>query len=233
MVTVLMVECYLVYRWYERYYGPLAVTGTTIGTPQELGTTGPATPPGLEGASSDRRGGAVVMVHRATPETIVDNSTYVDHSLSNGNPEAVLLVTQVGGPDRPADTSRKGVWYDGTRDRWAIFNQDLTPMTEGAVFNMIVAEGPGGDTFVHRAVPTNTGAESTYVDHPAANAAPDAVLSVTPNWNPGGRGGTYNDHPVGVWYDADEERWTIRNEDLAPIPDLAAFNVTVLRDDTF
>ena len=54
-----------------------------------------------------------------------------------------------------------------------------------------------------------------------------AVLSVTPSWNPGGGGGTYVDHPVGVLYDAEEERWAILNQDLAPMTEGAAYNVSL------
>ncbi|MCA1740779.1 MAG: hypothetical protein LC740_18750, partial [Actinobacteria bacterium] len=58
------------------------------------------------------------------------------------------------------------------------------------------------------------------------NGNPNAVLYVTQNWNPGGReGGTYNDHPVGVWYDTNREKWAIFNQDRAAIPEGAAFNV--------
>lgn len=84
-----------------------------------------------------------------------------------------------------------------------------------------------GSAFVHRATPENVSDNSTYVDNPLANGHPDVVLSVTQNWNPGGGGGTYNDHPVGVWYDRGAEKWAIFNQDRATMPEGAAFNVTV------
>src|SRR5829696_2309628 len=67
--------------------------------------------------------------------------------------------------------------------------------------------------FVHRATPENISANSTYLDNPQTNDDPDVILYVTPNWNPGGGSGTYNDHPVGVWYDANAQRWAIFNQD--------------------
>ena len=88
-----------------------------------------------------------------------------------------------------------------------------------------------GSAFVHRATPENVSDNSTYVDDPRTNGHPDAVLSVTQNWNPGG-GGTYNDHPVGVWYDAGAGKWAIFNQDRAAMPEGAAFNVVVSRDPT-
>jgi len=89
---------------------------------------------------------------------------------------------------------------------------------------------PSGSAFVHRATPENVSDNSTYIDDPRANGHPDALLSVTQNWNPGGDGGTYNAHPIGVWYDAVAEKWAIANEDRAPMPEGASFNVVVSRD---
>lgn len=89
------------------------------------------------------------------------------------------------------------------------------------------APDPAGSAFVHRATPENVSYNSTYIDDPRTNDRPDAVLSVTQNWNPGGSGGTYNDHPVGVWYDDGAKKWAIFNQDRAAMPVEAAFNVTV------
>ena len=221
-VLVLAVEGYFGYRWYQRYYGAPADTEVaTSSTPGGGDITRPEEP-GAEGAA---------LVHRATSENIVDNSTYVDHPASNGNPNAVLLVTQAWAPDgTPANPHPMGVWYDANRGgRWAIFNQDLSPMPVNAAFNVVVLEEPGGNTFVHRATRANTEGENTYIAHPSADGTPEAVLSVTPNWNPGGSNGSYEAHPVGVWYDTDRERWAIRNQDLAAMPN-AAFGVSVLRN---
>jgi uncharacterized membrane protein len=82
--------------------------------------------------------------------------------------------------------------------------------------------------FVHGATPENTTFNSTYLDSPLINGNPDVILYVTQNWNPGGGGGTYNNHPVGVWYDDGRQRWAIFNQDRTPMPDGAAFNVAVL-----
>lgn len=81
--------------------------------------------------------------------------------------------------------------------------------------------------FVQQATPENVSANSTYIDNPLTNANPDAVLIITQNWNPGGGGGRYNDHPVGVWYDSGREKWAIFNQDRAEMPDDAAFNVAI------
>ncbi len=88
-------------------------------------------------------------------------------------------------------------------------------------------ESGGESVFVHRATPQNTSANSTYLDHPLTNDNPNAVLSITQNWNPGGVDGTYNAHPIGVWYDGSAEKWAIANEDRAAMPGGASFNAVV------
>jgi hypothetical protein len=86
--------------------------------------------------------------------------------------------------------------------------------------------------FVHRATSENISANSTYLDNPLTNDDPDVVLYVTPNWNPGGGTGTYNDHSVGVWYDSSARKWAIFNQDREAMPDGVAFNVAVLKEPT-
>jgi len=85
----------------------------------------------------------------------------------------------------------------------------------------------GGDVFVHRATSENISDNSTFIDNSLTNDNPDAILIVTQNWNPGGEGGTYNEHPIGVWYNADRGQWAVFNQDIEPMTEDAAFNVSV------
>ena len=101
--------------------------------------------------------------------------------------------------------------------------------TNGDASDAVGAQ-PGGSVFVHRATSENVSANSSYINDPSTNDKPNAVLTVTQNWNPGGDGGTYNAHPIGVWYDAGAGKWAIFNEDRAAMPEGAAFNVVVSRD---
>lgn len=82
--------------------------------------------------------------------------------------------------------------------------------------------------FIQRATSKNISGNSTYIDNRRINGKPDAVLSVTQSWNPGGGEGTYNNHPVGVWYDRSRQRWAIFNQDRAAMPRGAAFNMVIL-----
>ena len=221
VLSVLVVEGFLVYRYYAALPSPSDVQAVQ----RDPGTS--------EATRGELADSANAFVHRATFGTVVDNSTYLDYPPINGNPDAVLLVTwiQGSGGDAADDAHPVGVWYDANRGgSWAIFNQDLAPMSVGATFGVVALEEPGETVFVHRATSANTTGNATYVDDPSANERPDAVLAVTPSWNPGGGGGTYDDHPMGVRYDAEEERWTILNLDLAPMPEGAAFDVAVAPD---
>jgi RND superfamily putative drug exporter len=86
--------------------------------------------------------------------------------------------------------------------------------------------------FVHHATPENTSANTTYLDNPHTNDDPEAILYVTQNWNPGGGAGTYNDHPIGVWYNDPHHRWEVFNQDRGAMPEGASFNVVVLEEPT-
>ena len=144
---------------------------------------------------------------------------------TNNNPNAVVQVTHNWGSfARVYDDHVLGVWYNGAR--WAIFHQDLTAIPANAAYNVVVNDG-----FVHKATAANTSGHITTINNPYANNNPDAILIVTPNWNPSGIGGTYNNHAIGVWYNG--SRWTIYNEDGAAMPANAAFNVEVSPHGTF
>jgi hypothetical protein len=78
------------------------------------------------------------FVHVADASTIVGNSSYLDNGLTNHNPSIRLLATQNWQPGGVYNDQAIGVWYDTSRDMWAVFNQDGANMPEGAAFNVIV-----------------------------------------------------------------------------------------------
>ncbi|MCJ7700857.1 MAG: hypothetical protein MUO62_04695, partial [Anaerolineales bacterium] len=121
----------------------------------------------------------------------------------------------------------KGVWYNNTRGQWAIFNQNLGNISVGISFNVTVLATDSA-FFVQTATAGNTTDNSTFIDHPLTNNKPNTIVLVTPNWNPGGISGSYNDHPIGVWYSLNDQKWTIRNETVISIPEGASFNVIVM-----
>jgi hypothetical protein len=171
----------------------------------------------------------VSFFHEATPANMFSGSTRLDHPLANGNPNAVVLVSQNLYPHGAAvvNDHPPGVWYDQASASWAIFNEDLANVPEGALFNVLIAAGDARG-FVHKATAANTGRHATSIDHPLANDNPNAILFVTQNRNPGGGWpGMVNNHDVGVMYLEVTGRWAIVNLDGANMPVGAAFNVVI------
>ncbi len=230
-LLVLVVEGFFVYRWYDRYQVPNAASGDAPGgsasasgatmpegtAPEETTAAGDAPSPTAEGVS---------FVHTASAENSRGDYTYLSHPRLDGNPDAVVLAEPPSERGGAAYGRNVGVWYEPERRRWAIFNQDLAAVPAGSAFE--VAVPPASGSFVHRAAQGNTVGNATYLDDPLVNGEPDAEVSVTQNWNPGGGGrGVYNDHPVGILYDEDVDGWFVYNEDGARMPRGAAFNVAV------
>jgi hypothetical protein len=173
------------------------------------------------------------IVQRATTATAAGNSLYIDNPYSNGHPEAILYVManwNAGGVG-VFNNHYIGVWYDITRGKWAIFNQDRQPIPPGTAFNVLIMP-PGTVTWhvVHRATAANTVKNSTYLsDRTLPPPGGIGYWWLTANWNPGGAGGVYNNHPIGVWYDSIRRQWAIFNQDRVPMPIGAAFNINVQR----
>ncbi len=181
-------------------------------------------------ANTDEPAYVASFVHTATDENSRGDYTYLSDPSINGDPNAIVLVEPApdrGTAEEGAYDHNIGVWYDFRLDRnsWAIFNQDRAAVPPGTAFRVVIP--PASESFVHRASGANIVGNITYLDDPLTNGEPDAVLSVTQNWNPGGGVGVYNDHPVGVLYDEDVERWAVYNRDDAPVPNGTAFNVAV------
>ena len=168
------------------------------------------------------------FVHRATDGNSRGDYTYISDPSIDGKPNAVVLVSptsdRVGG-GTAGYKHNIGVWYEGGTRRWAIFNQDRAAVRAGATFKVVVPNASAG--FIHYAKRQNTAGHYTYLDNRLTNGRPDLVLSVTQSWNPGGGRGVYNNHPVGVQYDAKLKEWAIYNRDGAPMPEGAAFNFSV------
>ena len=180
---------------------------------------------GTEGADP---GEGASFVHTATDENSRGDYTYLAHPRIDGDPDAVVLAVPSPGRGEQAGAAyghNIGVWYEPAKERWAIFNQDLTAVPAGSAFEVVVPPADRG--FVHRAALLNTVGNATYLDDPLLNGERGAEVSVAQNWNPGGGAGVYNDHPVGVLYDEDVAKWFVYNEDDARMPEGAAFNVAV------
>jgi hypothetical protein len=88
--------------------------------------------------------------------------------------------------------------------------------------------GTSTAAFIHRATAAITAGDSTTINNSQCNGDPNAILIVTQNWNPGGSGGVYNTHHVGVWYNG--SNWAIFNEDGTTMVTNCAYNVLVIKN---
>jgi len=169
------------------------------------------------------------FVWTATAANSSGDSTFINNAATNGRPGAILFITpnwnQGGVCGCVYDSSPVGVWYSTSAGKWAIFNQNLSAIPAGASFNVLVVPAANSKVFVQTAITANSDGDSTYLNNTLTNSRPQTRVMVTPVWNPGGSGGVYNNHPVGVWYDHRRSRWAIFNEDVADMPLGASFNV--------
>lgn len=210
--------------------GP-AEPGTREGSDSETtGTAKAAEGTGVEqygdSNASDAATTKASFVHRADQANSRGDYTYISDPSIDGYPNAIFLASPTSDLENAGSYEHNiGVWYESVARRWAIFNQDLAPVPAGSTFQVVVPQA--SEKFLHEADLLNTAGNYTYLDNRLTNGRPDVVLSVTQNWNPGGGRGVYNDHPVDTVYDATVEQWAVYNRDGAPIPEGAAFNISV------
>lgn len=247
--VVLAVEAYLLYEYYDRYYGGNTSSDTaasSVAASEEAarryasgsdGNPGPGTSEDTvasatianENAGSVEAGFKASFVHRASDKNSRGDYTYLSDPRIDGDPNAVVLAapsTDHANAGTSVYDHNIGVWYEFIdQKKWAIFNQDRATVPAGAAFKVAFPQASEG--FVHHAELTDTVGDTTYLDNPLTNDEPDVVVSVTQNWNPGGGEGVYNDHRVGVRYDEDVDKWMVYNTGGARMPDGAAFNVAV------
>lgn len=170
-----------------------------------------------------------IYVHTATADNSAGHITYIDHPDLNGNPNAGIVYVNAWNPNGLPPTYNdnvSGLWYDGSK--WAIYNEDLTPMVIGAHFMVYIAEDPNS-VITHVSNAGNQGSFGGYttvidnVDLNASNPGPYAIMSHYYNPN-----AVYNTQNFGFYYDTDLSKRGIYDENASPsIPDGAAFKVLI------
>lgn len=184
-----------------------------------------------------------VYVHQATPQNSVSNVTTLDNVWINGNPQALVWVTQnVHAGERPRAGARNPIvrYAPPPVGRWQIVNQGWNPydVIVGESFNVIVefSSYAGASYFVQTATPANTQLlpnqqTAVRIEHPALQQPlPNALIMVTPVANAacGWPASNLCDHPVGTTYNTRDNRWYINYTDFRNMTPGAAFNVWIL-----
>ena len=176
------------------------------------------------GAAFNVSVGGLSTVETGTIGTTINNQVRLT-TANYSDPHQILIITPNFNPPGSSGVFNDhptGIWYDGTE--WSVFNEDGAAMSVGASFNVRIADANDG-AFVHTATPYNISNDTTFIDDPNLNGQPGARVFVTQNYNPGGIGGVADPHTVGVYYTSTQ--WAIFNEDGAPMPPQASFNVMV------
>ncbi len=176
--------------------------------------------------------GAVVHTHIATASNSAGNWTDVDNAAANNNPNAVMIVTpnKSAGVQGAIDTHAVGVWYDAMAGKWAIFNEDGTPIPHGAAFNVYAVPSSSGQNTEGAITFTVTTANSkgnwATIDNTLTNNNPKVFFNVTPSWS--GTPIAYDAHPIGVWYNNATGKWAVFNEgSMDAIPTGTTFNLFI------
>ncbi len=166
-----------------------------------------------------------IYVHTATAANILGYITYLDHPDLNGNPNANIVYKHVWNPNGESGVYNNhidGLWYDGSQ--WTIFNEDLSPMVEGAQFFVYIGSN-NADFITHIADAAHVGVADSYtvIDDPDFNNADPGPYAVMSNyWNPNG---IYNPHNYGFFYESTGNRRNIYSESGVTIPTDAAFKI--------
>jgi hypothetical protein len=121
---------------------------------------------------------------------------------------------------------------------WAIGDGTNTALRVSSGAIQVSGAGIGTSTavFIHRATGANIEAGSTHrttITHPMCDGDSNAILLVTPNYNPGQTGNVLDPHPIGVFYNSLLGKWQIFHQDYlltsAPMATNAAFNVLIVK----
>lgn len=173
--------------------------------------------------SIDRSG-----THRSTTANVVPGGdyTWIDEPIWMLASNAVLLATPLRASSAGTESANTlGVFEDdGSPSHWSIFHESAAPLSMGRGFS-VFAPIDSRTHYVHTSNAGNSSANYTMLDDAGLNGHPEAVAFVTHNWNPGGIGGTYHDHRIGLEYFG--SHWYVRNEDLADMAIGVSFNVVV------
>lgn len=85
---------------------------------------------------------SAAFVHRAIPSNISGHITTIDNPLTNGQPNALVFVTQNFNPGAVGPSVYNphpfGVYYYA--GKWTIFNEDIAAMPVNAQFNVLVIQ---------------------------------------------------------------------------------------------
>ncbi len=162
----------------------------------------------------------------ATTSNTLFNETQIDVLANRLGPVENLLVTPLRGNASASEAGATlGVYrVSDPPALYAVFREDQQPISTGRHY-AVLAPLNGRRNTVHTSTAGTIVNAYTQLDDPELNGHPEALLFALHNWNPGGIGGTYHDHRIGVSYLAG--RWYIGNQDSVDMTGGISFNISV------
>ncbi len=154
---------------------------------------------------------ATVFTHTANATNTAGHITSISNPATDNHPNDILIVTQSYSPGNVANPHAIGVWYDPSKNKWTVFNEDKSPIPANATFNVQVLN-PGANAFKVEANGPNINGSAVYLDNPAFNGHPEAIIVASQLLS---TSNVFNPHDIGVSYDTGANKWTIFNEDPA------------------
>jgi hypothetical protein len=172
------------------------------------------------------------MSHDPNPYTNVQvnkSSSYIsfiNDPMLNHNPSAILMVTQDLNPGSSqynpiVNPHEIGIWYDSWLGEWTIYNEDKSPIPNGATFNYMLLPQSGlfPDGFTQVATSSNTSGDSTCINNILTNGNPNAIIFIVHEYS-----GYFTDSSA-VWYNPSMSEWCIFDGSFYNMPQGATFAV--------
>ncbi len=169
--------------------------------------------------------GDTSLVHRADASNISSNWTVLHDPALDGNTGANVFATPNFGADGPAGVEFNrpfGAWYP--TPYWALFDEEVAPMAEGARFN-VFAPAPGSGSLRHTTSASTVSGWTSQLAGAGLDGLPDEIVLALPNWQ---AGSLYYPHPLGVFYFGigGSGTWLVANLDQTdPMPTGLGFNI--------
>lgn len=93
------------------------------------------------------------FIHQSTPLNVSGAYSYIDNPLTNNNPDANILITDLLSGNIYYNKVQ-GVFYDNSAQKWVLYNEDLSNYGTGFTYIVYVANASGAATSVEENNPT-------------------------------------------------------------------------------
>lgn len=159
-----------------------------------------------------------------TKENILASKATIEMPALSGNPDAIIVATPLG------DTARRnphpiGAWY--YNGKWNIFNTNHANLATGLTFKVQVFLKPDANHFLHQVTRENLIGDGSYIDNPALNNNPNALVRIFQNHSSDNRSASLNKYEAKAEYNPTLGKWYIKNVNGESLYPNTAYNVVI------